>query len=327
MPDELHMDRNPLISIIVPVYNSEKYLAQCLDSILNQGFKDFEVLLVDDGSTDGSGAICDEYALLDSRIRVFHKTNGGASSARNYGISHSNGEWITFVDSDDVLLANGLQELATHASDTVDMVWGGYELWDENNELKYRIPDRISEVLTNEEGTEMLFFPRYYRYLGYSVGRLFRRSVIVSSNISFDEDIFYNEDRLFCTRFMCSSDKGIGFTTTPVYGYIQRKDGAMGLLKKGFRSKFITDLTALIRMRELIFAKYPGNERLKELVDCACYASWRRMVGMKGYAGSPWRTRVGIIEELIAGIGIKSFFRFDWKRNRNRIRKAIRKYL
>ena len=321
------MERNPLISIIVPAYNSEKYLGHCLDSILNQKFKDFEVLLVDDGSTDGSGMISEEYAQNDSRIRVFHKTNEGASSARNLGIGHSKGEWLTFVDSDDVLLDNALDEMASHISETVDMVWGGYQVFDENNELIYGIPDRISEILTNETGVEMLYLPRYYRYLGYSVGRLFRKSVIDAFGISFDEDVYYNEDRLFCTRFLCCSDRMISFTTTPVYGYIEWKGSMMGMLSDGFRPKFTTDLTALIRMRTLILARYPENETIKELVDTTCYASWRRMVAIKGYADSPWRTRVGIVEELIAGIGIRSFFHFDWARNRNRIRKAIRKYL
>lgn len=93
----------PVISIIVPVYNVEKYLSQCIDSILAQAFIDFELLLVDDGSTDGSGRICDEYANKDARIQVFHKKNGGVSSARNIGLEHAQGEWITFVDSDDWL--------------------------------------------------------------------------------------------------------------------------------------------------------------------------------------------------------------------------------
>lgn len=91
----------PLISIIVPVYNVEKYLSRCIDSILSQTFFDFEILLIDDGSTDGSPIICDKYSNKDSRVRVFHKKNGGVSSARNLGLEYALGEWITFVDSDD----------------------------------------------------------------------------------------------------------------------------------------------------------------------------------------------------------------------------------
>lgn len=90
-----------LISIIVPVYNTEKYLDQCIQSVLAQTYTNWELLLIDDGSTDSSGAICDKYAAVDKRIRVFHKENGGVSSARNLGLDNAKGEWITFVDSDD----------------------------------------------------------------------------------------------------------------------------------------------------------------------------------------------------------------------------------
>ena len=95
------MNITPKISVIVPVYNAEKYLHRCIDSILSQTFTDFELLLIDDGSKDGSGAICDEYAAKDNRVRVFHKENGGVSSARNLGLDNACGEWVTFVDADD----------------------------------------------------------------------------------------------------------------------------------------------------------------------------------------------------------------------------------
>lgn len=89
------------ISVIVPVYNSSQFLPRCIDSILRQSFTDFELLLIDDGSTDGSGEICDAYGNRDKRVRVFHKANGGVSSARNMGLDNAKGEWITFIDSDD----------------------------------------------------------------------------------------------------------------------------------------------------------------------------------------------------------------------------------
>ena len=93
-----------MISVIVPVYNAEKYLHRCVDSILTQTFDNFELLLINDGSNDNSGVICDEYALKDSRVRVFHKENGGVSSARNLGLDNSKGEWIAFCDADDYAL-------------------------------------------------------------------------------------------------------------------------------------------------------------------------------------------------------------------------------
>ncbi len=93
----------PQISIIVPVYNVEKYLNECIDSILNQSYTNFELILVNDGSTDDSGKICDEYAINDKRVRVYHKNNGGQSSARNLGIEKSSCEWLCFIDSDDIV--------------------------------------------------------------------------------------------------------------------------------------------------------------------------------------------------------------------------------
>ena len=101
----------PKVSIIVPVYNVEKYLAECVDSILNQTVQDIEVILVDDGSTDHSPVICDQYARADCRVNVIHKPNGGASSARNVGLQNITGQWCMFVDSDDVYDANIVKEL------------------------------------------------------------------------------------------------------------------------------------------------------------------------------------------------------------------------
>lgn len=118
----------PKLSVIVPVYNTEKYLRECIDSILAQTFTDFELILVDDGSTDGSGAICDEYAVKDSRIQVIHQQNSGATVARRQGVTHACGEYIAFVDSDDWISQSQYQEMIlkaeTYCADIVlcDMV-------------------------------------------------------------------------------------------------------------------------------------------------------------------------------------------------------------
>lgn len=109
----------PLILVIVPVYNAESTLRQCVDSILAQDFQDFELLLIDDGSKDHSPAICDEYAQKDQRVKVFHKKNGGVSSARNVGLDHAKGEWVTFIDSDDIITKGYLDDVAEYDSDIV----------------------------------------------------------------------------------------------------------------------------------------------------------------------------------------------------------------
>ena len=106
-----------LISIIIPVYNVEKYLSKCVESILAQGVEDFELLLVNDGSKDSSLAICNSYAERDSRIKVLNKPNGGVSSARNLGLDNATGEWVTFVDSDDWLAEGALAECVPYMQD------------------------------------------------------------------------------------------------------------------------------------------------------------------------------------------------------------------
>lgn len=106
-----------MISIIVPVYNVEKYVRKCLDSVVNQAYKDLEILIVDDGSTDGSGKICDEYKK-DDRVKVFHTENRGLSAARNYGIDRAHGEWIGFVDSDDWIEPDMYEVLLKSALET-----------------------------------------------------------------------------------------------------------------------------------------------------------------------------------------------------------------
>ena len=113
---------NPQISVIVPVYNAEKYLRRCVDSILAQTFTNFELLLIDDGSKDKSGEICDEYARKDNRVKVFHKENGGVSSARNVGLDNAQGEWICFCDADDWMLSTDTFDIPFYKLEQVDVI-------------------------------------------------------------------------------------------------------------------------------------------------------------------------------------------------------------
>ena len=126
------MKKYPLISVIVPVYNVEQYLRQCLDSILNQTYQEIEVLLINDGSTDASDEICREYAERDNRIRYFVKENGGLSDARNYALDRATGEYVTFVDSDDFLMEQALEKLyATSLLGESDLVVGFFCYFEE----------------------------------------------------------------------------------------------------------------------------------------------------------------------------------------------------
>lgn len=135
---ERRASASPTISVIIPVYNAEKYLRRCIDSVLSQTFTDFELLLIDDGSKDKSGAICDEYAAKDSRVRVFHKENGGVSSARNMGLDNACGNYIAFVDADDWIDGNMYYEMFAAINESKsDIVCCDYLYEYENGDSSY----------------------------------------------------------------------------------------------------------------------------------------------------------------------------------------------
>lgn len=183
-----------LISIIVPVYNTEKYLCRCVDSILAQTFSNFELLLVDDGSTDASGTICDEYAALDPRVRAFHKTNGGVSSARNLGLNNSIGEWIAFVDADDWVDHDYLACLS-QSCNGYDLIIGDFIL---ENCIDNWTNDHILSGEYNENSIVELFnnIP-YSALLTAPWAKLYKKPIIDKAFLRFDPIIKVGEDTIF----------------------------------------------------------------------------------------------------------------------------------
>ena len=249
-----------MISIIIPVYNTKRLLDRCIESVQKQSFADFELLLIDDGSTDGSGEICETYANQDSRIRVFHKKNGGVSSARNLGIENASGEWVYFVDSDDELMPDGLRTLVDLVSDGADIVMGGFV---EEDEFGNVLSVEKREILTLSKKQSIISLygghGSVYHYCGYLWMRLLRRSVIQRNNLRFDPTIAIKEDTLFLMQYICKSNGITLQTTTPVYKYHRRSDSAMGRAESGFDSKYVDSFHALVNMKhevETIFPSY-----------------------------------------------------------------------
>ena len=186
----------PQITIIVPVYNTEKYLHRCIDSILAQTFTDFELLLVDDGSKDNSGTICDEYAAKDSRVRVFHKENGGVSSARNLGLDNAQGEWITFVDSDDWLEKNALYNLIV--INNADLIIGAMHFEHDNvigvfPDIR-RLEGRMLDLLLAENID--------HHSISGPCAKLFKRSIINNNLLRFSESLTFGEDAFFVKQYI-----------------------------------------------------------------------------------------------------------------------------
>lgn len=208
----------PLLSIIIPVYNVETFLRECVDSIIAQKFTDWELILVDDGSPDSSGDICNQYAAQDTRIKVVHQSNAGVSNARNRGLSEASGKWITFIDSDDWIAPDFLQSFNLDEHDDADMVVQGLQYYDHVKGLVKR--SRIfsaSEITRPDiEGTiattDLLAF-------GVTVCKCIKKELIDKNNISFNNEIDYHEDHLFTLSVISHCKKII---TTSSCGYFYR---------------------------------------------------------------------------------------------------------
>ena len=221
----VHFVMQELLSVIIPIYNVEKYLRQCLDSVLQQTYTNLEIILVDDGSPDNCPQICDEYAARESRVKVIHKINGGVSSARNAGLDAATGEWIGFVDSDDWLLPDMYEKLYNAVKcENADLAICGYQYVDENNEpLSYNISVIKDEVLTKSDAFSKLVEKRYWYYITvYNkiyAKKIFNRLRFPIGRIHEDE---FTAHHIFdvCEKIVTVSDI--------LYMYIQRKDSTMG---------------------------------------------------------------------------------------------------
>lgn len=233
------MDNSPFFSVIVPVYNVSQYLRRCIDSVLSQSYGDFELLLVDDGSSDDSGVICDEYAEKDGRIKVFHKENGGVSSARNKGIDEACGKYIIFVDSDDYIWPERLQRMASVSEHNPDMIVEDYGV---PEEYRYK-------------------FKKIERQDFYYVNKIcviwtsaFKNDIIQKNHIRYDETIWHGEDSIFILNYFYYCNTII---FADGYGYVYDKGHENGLSVK-FQSweKEFYVYTKIKNLRQKITDKY-----------------------------------------------------------------------
>lgn len=246
-------EEKPAITIIVPVYNAINYLDRCVKSIINQRFDNFELLLVDDGSIDGSGNVCDSYTLKDSRIKVFHKQNGGVSSARNIGLRNAKGEFLTFVDSDDWIDDDYLLNLYDQE---FDLTISGYKEHRHYtiSEIKYLNNScsdiiQLSDFIVLHNVLPMLFNP--WR-------KLFKTSIIHKNKIVFDENTSLGEDSIFVFSYLLYI-QNINIIQNTGYNYTF----GVGLCHRYFsKSMYLYTLNAIkekikaIRFKELISNKY-----------------------------------------------------------------------
>ena len=216
----------PKISIIVPVYNVEKYLRRCVDSILAQTFTDFELILVDDGSKDNSGAVCAEYAEKNSRVIVIHKENGGVSSARNAGLERANGTYIMFCDSDDFVTQSWTQKLYQLISkDEVDLAVCRYRKVS-SGDMSHSYEPIMPPSCTIMQRCQC--FDIWRMGIMQSVwNKIFKRSIICENHIRFDQSLSHAEDTLFVFEYLQKMHGKIGVIENCEYFYFTGHVGSL----------------------------------------------------------------------------------------------------
>ena len=226
------------ISIVVPVYCSEKHLSYCIKSILAQRYSNFELLLIDDGSPDGSGRICDQYAQQDARVQVLHKSNGGVSSARNAGIEMAKGDYILFVDSDDYIEPDYISAMVSEATDASDYghIWCCFQ-----TVTGYQYENAVPNVRSDErclvfDRAQIMTLHEMWLDTG-PCNKLYRRSVLVDHNIRFSEDLSLGEDWLFNLAYLDAvSTTKILVITRPLYNYVRTGKES---LDEGYRADML----------------------------------------------------------------------------------------
>lgn len=214
-----------LISVVVPVYNVEKYLNRCVESIVNQTYKNLEIILVDDGSTDSSPAICDEWAQKDNRIKVIHKKNGGLSSARNAGIKALTGKYVCFIDSDDYIEINTFElMLKSITKDDYDVCICSANLVDKDYNIISK-ENYKSSTFSGEEVMKAFLTGKVFESIS-ACDKLYKVSVIRNNNITFNEEEKWGEDFPFNYRYFKKVDKLISIDDR-LYNYLTKRNGSI----------------------------------------------------------------------------------------------------
>lgn len=252
----------PKISIILPVYNVEKYLERCVESLINQTHKNIEIILVDDGSKDNSGKLCDELAQRDSRIVVYHKENGGLSDARNYGIDKSTSDYVGFVDSDDfvdedmyeILLANLLKYDSEISFCRLNDVY--------NDEIKKDNTENNPYLMTSEQAIKMVLEAKIFSVT--AVNKLYKKSLF--DQIRFDKGKIA-EDAFIMVDLLSRCEK-IAATEAKKYYYMHRENS---ITTQKFTPKFLNVIEAYEKNAKIVSDKYPDLKYQADTRICWAY--------------------------------------------------------
>lgn len=266
-----------MISIIIPVYNVSAYLPKCVESVLSQTFKDFEIILVNDGSKDNCGILCDEYSKKDPRIKVIHKENGGLSDARNVGTSQATGDWIFYLDSDDWIVPNALETLLQYAlQNGCDVVQGGLYYAYPSHLMKRR--EEPSTVLSRNEAMKELIIND--RVKNFAWGKLYKSSLV--KDLQFPVGKYFED--CYWQHLVIDRVNKYGIIDTPLLYYRQRPDSISGTISNRYddlilgyeiRLKFIQEhypqfsKLMIKKYEEVKEVKYPKTDLISKIKKLA----------------------------------------------------------
>lgn len=246
-----------LITVAVPVYNMGKYLPRAMDSLLAQTYRNYEILLIDDGSTDDGGAMCDGYEKKYENIRVIHKPNGGLSSARNTGIDNAKGEYIIFPDPDDWVKEDYLQTLISlHAEYHSDLeICGHYVV--EGDREKAHNPNAKEQLLERDEAIRVLMSPT--GFCGFAVNKLYHMDIIRKHRLYFDVELGMAQDLHFAFRYMLNCGT-VAYDPTPMYYYYQHIGGVTNV-NAPLSARKLSGLLTYEKIAEIARKEFPEAEK------------------------------------------------------------------
>lgn len=305
------------ISVIVPVYKVESYIHCCIDSILAQSYSDFELILVDDGSPDNCGAICDEYAERDSRICVIHKQNGGLSSARNAGLDVATGKYVCFIDSDDIADPSLLETVIPYMEKGYDLTAFCFQgFYDDGTILQFLPRKKSTWILENEEKRKAFIHKKLLQgAIGWEAwSRVFVREIIENYHLRFEDNREIFAEDMFFSLCYCAHAKQIMNLDTVLYHYRQRKDSIMrqetGRNNMGRIQKLVQavldhyrtcdDCTLLVEDFQFLHFQIIMNQFISQISNVSDYASFRDEIRAKT---SDWDQIRGMIQKQLSDKG------------------------
>lgn len=243
-----------LISVVVPIYNMKQYLTRCVDTLLNQTYTNYEIVLVNDGSTDGSEELCEEIVAKHPQVRYVYKENGGLSSARNTGIENAKGDYIIFPDPDDWVTEDYLETLVElHVKYDSDLEICGYYVSNENGDVNPHEKKEI-DVTDNNTALERVVSQNWYR--GFAANKLYHLDIIRQNTLWFDTELGMAQDLHFAFRYILNCKK-ISFNPAPCYYYYQHI-GAVTNVKSPLTARKISGLKTYEKLAEISQKDYPN---------------------------------------------------------------------